>query len=71
MRKHLGNNEETLTLNVSRMFPRLRTVHISYAEDVGICILVLLPFRLLTHAAMSAILTQNVPTAMFLRLHRP
>ena len=31
-RNHLGNTEETLTLNVSRMFPRLRT-QATYLED--------------------------------------
>ena len=30
-RKHLGNIEETPTLNVSRMFPSLRTA--TYLED--------------------------------------
>ena len=32
MRNHLGNTEETLTLNVSRMFDRLRT-QATYFED--------------------------------------
>ena len=31
-RDHLGNTEGTLTLNVSRMFPRLRT-QATYLED--------------------------------------
>ena len=31
-RNHLGNTEETLTLNVSRMFPHLRT-QATYLED--------------------------------------
>ena len=31
-RNHLGNTEETLTLNVFRMFPRLRT-QATYLED--------------------------------------
>ena len=31
-RNHLGNTEETLTLNVSQMFPRLRT-QATYLED--------------------------------------
>ena len=31
-RNHLGNNEETLTLNVSRMFPRLRTQATYFAD---------------------------------------
>ena len=31
-RNHLGNTEETLTLNVSRLFPRLRT-QATYFED--------------------------------------
>ena len=33
MRNHLGNTEETLTFNVSRMFPRLCT-QATYLEDV-------------------------------------
>ena len=32
MRNHLGNTEEKLTLNISRMFPRLRT-QATYLED--------------------------------------
>ena len=31
-KNHLGNTEETLTFNVSRMFPRLRT-QATYLED--------------------------------------
>ena len=32
-KNHLGNTEETLTSNVSRLFPRLRT-EATYFEDV-------------------------------------
>ena len=64
-RNHLGNTEETLTLNVFRMFPRLRTqatlswrrrICVSEAKNV------LLLSRLLTHAT----LTQNVSAAKLL-----
>ena len=53
-RNHWGNTEETLTLNVSRMFPRLRT-QATYLEDAEFASRkqnVLLPSRLRTHTTL-------------------
>ena len=53
-RKHLGNAEEALTLNVSRLFPRLHA-KATYFEDVELCLgnrNVLLLSRLLTPATL-------------------
>ena len=54
-RKHLGNTEETLTLNVSRLFPHL-CPQTTYFEDVEFASrkqnILLLPSRLLTHSTL-------------------
>ena len=72
-RNHLGNTEKTLNLNVSRMFPRLRT-QATYLQMNNLRLRsknVLLLSRLLTHTTLWATLTENVSAAMFPRLRRP
>ena len=55
-RNHFGDIEETLTLNVSGMFPRLCT-QATYLADADLCL-----------GSKNATLTQNVSAAMFPRL---